>query len=53
MNIYDWYFILGSFIMGYYAGWYVEARLWRSYGDHEYMNRKESGGKLYQVKREE
>jgi hypothetical protein len=25
---------------------------WREKGDHDYINRMESGGRLYQVKRE-
>ena len=39
-------------IMGICYGTWGEARRWRTKGDHDYMNRMESGGHLYQVKRE-
>ncbi len=37
----------------FWVGTRLEAQKWRSTGDHEYMNRVESRGRLYQVKREE
>ena len=40
------------FCVGVCFGVWSEDRSWRERGDHEYMNRKESGGNLYQVKRE-
>ncbi len=33
-------------------GMWVEDRRWREKGDHDYMNRMESGGRLYHVKLE-
>ncbi len=41
-----------GFILGMMVGQYSEAAKWRLKGNHEYMNRMESGGRLYQVKRE-
>jgi hypothetical protein len=41
-----------AFGLGCWVGQSGEARIWREKGDHEHMNRKESGGRLYQVKRE-
>jgi len=43
---------LSGFIGGLWLGSYLQARLWRGKGDHEYMNRMESGGNLYIVRRE-
>jgi hypothetical protein len=37
--------------LGLALGAYLEARIWRGKGDHDYMNTKESGGSLYTVKR--
>ncbi len=37
------------FLFGYVLGQQMEARHWRGKGDHSYMNRMESGGKLYRV----
>lgn len=37
-------------LAGVLLGQWLEARRWRAKGDHEYMNRMESGGRLYQVK---
>ena len=52
----DWYMVFSAFVVGFWAGlWagsYLEAIQWRRKGDHDYMNRKESGGKLYNVKAE-
>ena len=42
-------FVFG--IAGLLGRW-AEARQWRRKGDHDYRNRMESGGRLYQVKRE-
>jgi hypothetical protein len=53
----DWfYFLLATFIgiwVGISIGVRLESRGWRQRGDHPFMNRMESGGRLYQVKREE
>jgi len=46
-------FSMFGFPLGLALGAYLEARIWRGKGDHEYMNRKESGGRLYVVKREQ
>jgi len=43
--------ILAAFVAGLWLGSWLQARLWRSKGDHEYMNRMASGGALYTVKR--
>jgi hypothetical protein len=48
-----WYAALISLTVGVLLGVWMEARRWREKGDHEYMNTKESGGHLYQVKRED
>ena len=40
------------FLVGLLLGTAGEAQRWREKGDHAYMNRKESGGRLYHVKRE-
>ena len=49
----DWlYTALVGLTMGVMLGAWMEARRWREKGDHDYMNRKESGGRLYQVTRE-
>ena len=47
-----WGVILLAFALGGKFGMWMEARRWREKGDHDYMNRMESGGHLYQVKRE-
>ena len=44
--------ILVFFACGLLLGGWTQAAQWRRKGDHEYMNRMSSGGKLYQVKRE-
>ena len=41
-----------AFTAGLWLGSWLQARLWRGKGDHEYMNRMASGGALYTVKRE-
>lgn len=43
---------LAAFTAGLALGSWLQARLWRGKGDHEYMNRMASGGALYTVKRE-
>lgn len=48
----DAMFILIAAVVGLYVGVVLEARRWREKGDHEYMNRCESAGRLYFVKRE-
>ena len=45
-------FSLSVFFAGAAYGAFQQNRCWRRKGDHEYMNRMESGGRLYQVKRE-
>lgn len=47
-----WYAALVSLTVGVLLGVWMEARRWREKGDHDYMNCKESGGHLYQVRRE-
>jgi hypothetical protein len=42
-----------AFLLGLIAGALAERRIWRLKGDHSYMNRHESSGRLYIVKREE
>jgi hypothetical protein len=44
--------VVGAFIIGLGVGARLEASIWRDKGDHEYMNRMESNGNLYQVRRE-
>lgn len=48
----DWIIIaVGfAFILGTACGRSIEAKKWREKGDHEYMNTKESWGRLYTVK---
>jgi hypothetical protein len=38
--------------IGLLAGMKGRDRIWRGKGDHKYMNRMESGGSLYTVKRD-
>lgn len=38
--------------IGVWLGAWLEAKQWQAKGNHPYMNRKESGGALYQVRRE-
>lgn len=45
--------ILVAISIGIVIGRWAEAEQWRHKGDHEYMNRKESGGRLYTVQRED
>ncbi len=44
---------IGSFLFffGLLLGICMEGSMWRSKGDHEYMNVKESAGRLYNVRR--
>ena len=49
----DWYMVAGALVVGLWAGTWLEAIQWRRKGDHEYMNRKESGGHLYTVRRDD
>ncbi len=42
--------VLISFILGTGCGRTIEAKKWREKGDHQYMNTKESWGRLYTVK---
>ncbi len=48
----DWIIVtvLFYFILGTGCGRVIEAKKWREKGDHEYMNIKESWGRLYTVK---
>ena len=50
----DWFYfgLWGMLGIGFMLGQWGQARQWREVGNHKYMNRKESGGKLYQVKLE-
>ena len=41
-----------AFAIGLWLGAWAADRKWRRRGNHEYMNRMESGGHLYQVKNE-
>jgi len=41
------------FMLGMFCGSAIRDSRWRSKGDHDYMNRMESGGKLYQIRREQ
>lgn len=43
---------LWGFVLGGLIGTWGRDRIWRQKGDHPYMNRMASGGRLYQVKRE-
>ena len=42
---------VGALIAGLLLGKWAEERRWRAKGDHPYMNRTESGGRLYNVQR--
>ena len=42
----------GCFAAGLFFGQWLAHRRWRQSGDHAYMNRMESAGRLYTVKRE-
>ncbi len=42
----------GGAILGLMIGRIAEARRWRSKGNHLYLNRMASGGRLYEVRRE-
>ena len=44
--------VLCAFTAGLYLGGYLQAARWREKGNHDYMNRMESDGHLYIVKRE-
>lgn len=46
------FFLPFAYLIGMIFGVLAEAARWRRRGDHEYMNRIESGGKLYIVKGE-
>jgi len=41
-----------AFWLGMAVAMWGRDAMWREKGDHPYMNRMESGGQLYQVKRE-
>lgn len=45
-------YISTAFLTGMVFGKLAADRIWRRKGDHEYMNRMESGGRLYIVKQE-
>ncbi len=47
-----WWFYALVFVVGAWLGTWAEARMWREKGDHEYLNTKESAGRLYVVKHE-
>lgn len=47
-----WWLFIIAFAFGVLLGQRLEALKWREKGDHKYMNRMASGGRLYQVKRE-
>lgn len=49
---YEWSVVLFAFGVGLLVGKWAEVRRWREKGDHDYMNCMESGGALYQVRRE-
>lgn len=46
-----WFMSFYLFVLGLWAGHAIEAWAWRARGDHPYMNRRESGGRLYIVRR--
>ncbi len=50
----DWIvaLIAFAFLCGVYVGMILRDGRWREKGDHPYMNKMESRGKLYQVKRD-
>lgn len=48
-----WYAALVGLTAGVVIGAWMEARRWREKGDHDYMNTKESAGRLYTVQREQ
>lgn len=47
-----WYAAIVGLGIGFILGSWGQARRWREVGNHEYINRMESGGYLYRGKRE-
>lgn len=47
-----WIVAAYALVGGLWVGALLADRRWRKRGDHDYRNRMESGGHLYQVKRE-
>ncbi len=48
-----WGLALLALTLGCKLGMWAEAVRWREKGGHDYMNRMESAGRLYHVKRED